>query len=254
MCIRDRNQTEYYYCLTALENYDMTLMLLVPADAVAVSTMNMMNSTIRVSISVMSVMAALIVLAFISIIMVQRSSQKVKVEQQNNQELNKLRLAAEDAMVAAESANKAKSTFLSNMSHDIRTPMNAIIGFTTLALANIENTEKVNDYLSKILSSSNHLLSLINDVLDMSRIESGKIHLEETEANLSDIFHDIKTIINGQIHAKQLELYMDIMDVTDEDVYCDKTRLNQVLLNLLSNAIKFTPAGGTVSVLSLIHI
>ena len=242
------NQTEYYYCLTALENYDMTLMLLVPADAVAVSTMNMMNSTIRVSISVMSVMAALIVLAFISIIMVQRSSQKVKVEQQNNQELNKLRLAAEDAMVAAESANKAKSTFLSNMSHDIRTPMNAIIGFTTLALANIENTEKVKDYLSKILSSSNHLLSLINDVLDMSRIESGKIHLEETEANLSDIFHDIKTIINGQIHAKQLELYMDIMDVTDEDVYCDKTRLNQVLLNLLSNAIKFTPAGGTVSV------
>ena len=138
--------------------------------------------------------------------------------------------------------------FLSNMSHDIRTPMNAITGFTTLSIANVTNTEKVKDYLAKILSSSNHLLSLINDVLDMSRIESGKIHLEEQEANLSDIFHDIKTIISGQVGAKQLELYMNIMDVADEDVYCDKTRLNQVLLNLLSNAIKFTPPCGTVSV------
>ncbi|MGN0968484.1 MAG: response regulator [Oscillospiraceae bacterium] len=153
-----------------------------------------------------------------------------------------------DAVNAARSANQAKSTFLSNMSHDIRTPMNAIIGFTTLAVSNIENRDKVKDYLAKILSSSNHLLSLINDVLDMSRIESGKINLEEQEGNLSDIFHDIKTIISGQIHAKQLELYMDIMDVTDEDVFCDKTRLNQVLLNLLSNAIKFTLPGGTVSV------
>ena len=160
----------------------------------------------------------------------------------------KMNQTLSDAVCAAETANRAKSTFLSNMSHDIRTPMNAIIGFTTLAVSNIENQEKVRDYLGKILASSNHLLSLINDILDMSRIESGKIHLEETKVNLSDLLHDLKTIISGQIHAKQLELYMDAMDVTDEDVYCDKTRLNQVLLNLLSNAIKFTPAGGTVSV------
>ena len=160
----------------------------------------------------------------------------------------KMNQALSDAVSAAETANRAKSTFLSNMSHDIRTPMNAIIGFTTLAVSNIENKEKVRDYLGKILASSNHLLSLINDILDMSRIESGKIHLEETKVNLSDLLHDLKTIISGQIHAKQLELYMDAMDVTDEDIYCDKTRLNQVLLNLLSNAIKFTPAGGTVSV------
>lgn len=156
--------------------------------------------------------------------------------------------ALSDAVAAAETANRAKSTFLSNMSHDIRTPMNAIIGFTTLALSNIDDTERVKDYLGKTLASSNHLLSLINDVLDMSRIESGKIHLEEVEVNLSDVLHDLKTIVSGQIYAKQLELYMDAMDVTDEDVYCDKTRLNQILLNLLSNAIKFTPAGGTVSV------
>ena len=160
----------------------------------------------------------------------------------------KMNQALSEAVCAAETANRAKSTFLSNMSHDIRTPMNAIIGLTTLAVSNIDNQKKVRDYLSKILSSSNYLLSLINDVLDMSRIESGKIHLEETEVSLSEVLHDLKTIISGQIHAKQLELYMDVMDVTNEDVYCDKTRLNQVLLNLLSNAIKFTPAGGTVSV------
>ncbi len=160
----------------------------------------------------------------------------------------KMNQALSEAVRAAETANRAKSTFLSNMSHDIRTPMNAIIGFTTLAVSNIDDKNRVRDYLGKILSSSNHLLSLINDILDMSRIESGKIHLEETEVSLSDVLHDLKTIISGQIHAKQLELYMDAMDVTNEDVYCDKTRLNQVLLNLLSNAIKFTPAGGTVSV------
>ena len=156
--------------------------------------------------------------------------------------------ALSDAVAAAETANRAKSTFLSNMSHDIRTPMNAIIGFTTLAVSNIDDKERVKDYLAKTLASSKHLLSLINDVLDMSRIESGKLHLEEVEVNLSDVLHDLKTIVSGQIYAKQLELYMDAMDVTDEDVYCDKTRLNQILLNLLSNAIKFTPAGGTVSV------
>ena len=155
--------------------------------------------------------------------------------------------ALSDAVAAAENANRAKSTFLSNMSHDIRTPMNAIIGFTTLAVSQLDDRDRVKDYLTKILASGNHLLSLINDILDMSRIESGKIQLDETEVNLSDVLHDIKTIVSGQFYAKQLELYMDAIDITDEDVYCDKTRLNQILMNLLSNAIKFTPAGGTVS-------
>ena len=160
----------------------------------------------------------------------------------------KINQALSEAVAAAEAASRAKSTFLSNMSHDIRTPMNAIIGFTTLAVSNIDNQERVKDYLTKTLSSSRHLLALINDILDMSRIESGKLHLEETEVNLSEMLHDIKTIVGGQVHAKQLELYMDALDVTDEDVYCDRTRMGQILLNLLSNAIKFTPAGGTVSV------
>ena len=160
----------------------------------------------------------------------------------------KINQALSEAVAAAEAASRAKSTFLSNMSHDIRTPMNAIIGFTTLAVSNIDNQERVKDYLTKTLSSSRHLLALINDILDMSRIESGKLHLEETEVNLAEMLHDIKTIVSGQIHAKQLELYMDTLDVADEDVYCDRTRMGQILLNLLSNAIKFTPAGGTVSV------
>ena len=160
----------------------------------------------------------------------------------------KINQALSEAVAAAEAASRAKSTFLSNMSHDIRTQMNAIIGFTTLAVSNIDNQERVKDYLTKTLSSSRHLLALINDILDMSRIESGKLQLEETEVNLSEMLHDIKTIVGGQVHAKQLELYMDALDVTDEDVYCDRTRMGQILLNLLSNAIKFTPAGGTVSV------
>ena len=160
----------------------------------------------------------------------------------------KINQALSEAVAAAEAASRAKSTFLSNMSHDIRTPMKAIIGFTTITVSNIDNQERVKDYLTKTLSSSRHLLALINDILDMSRIESGKLHLEETEVNLSEMLHDIKTIVGGQVHAKQLELYMDALDVTDEDVYCDRTRMGQILLNLLSNAIKFTPAGGTVSV------
>ena len=198
---------------------------------------------------VMLISSIAVAVVLLTILMLLQKARKAEAAARkaasDTQELNaKLQVAVEKA----ETANRAKSTFLSNMSHDIRTPMNAIIGFTTLALSNIDDTDRVKDYLGKTLASSNHLLSLINDVLDMSRIESGKLHLEEVEVNLSDVLHDLKTIVSGQIYAKQLELYMDAMDVTDEDVYCDKTRLNQILLNLLSNAIKFTPAGGTVSV------
>ena len=198
---------------------------------------------------VMLISSIAVAVVLLTILMLLQKARKAEAAARkaasDTQELNaKLQVAVEKA----ETANRAKSTFLSNMSHDIRTPMNAIIGFTTLAISNIDDKNRVKDYLTKTLASSNHLLSLINDVLDMSRIESGKIHLEEVEVNLSDVLHDLKTIVSGQIYAKQLELYMDVMDVTDEDVYCDKTRLNQILLNLLSNAIKFTPAGGTVSV------
>ncbi len=153
----------------------------------------------------------------------------------------------EIALMQANRASKAKSIFLSNMSHDIRTPMNAIVGFTTLALNHIDNRDQVEEYLKKIMTSGNHLLSLINDVLDMSRIESGKMHLEEKACALPEILHGLQNIIQGDVNAKQLELCLDTVDVYDEEIFCDKLRLNQVLLNLLSNAIKYTPTGGTIS-------
>lgn len=153
----------------------------------------------------------------------------------------------EAALSQANRASKAKSVFLSNMSHDIRTPMNAIVGFTNLAITHIDQKEQVSEYLKKIQTSGNHLLSLINDILDMSHIESGKIHLEEKLCSLPEILHGLRNILQADIHAKQLELQIDTVDVVDEDIYCDKLRLNQVLLNLLSNAVKYTGAGGHVS-------
>ena len=168
------------------------------------------------------------------------------VDEEIRDEMEKKSLL-EDALMQANRASKAKSLFLSNMSHDIRTPMNAIVGFTALAVTHIDNKEQVEEYLKKIMTSGNHLLSLINDVLDMSRIESGKIHLDEQSCNLPEILQGLRNIIQADVHAKQLELYMDAMDVMDEDIYCDKLRLNQVLLNLLGNAVKYTGAGGAVS-------
>ncbi len=153
----------------------------------------------------------------------------------------------ENALMQANQANKAKSEFLSNMSHDIRTPMNAIVGFTTLALTHVSNQELVEEYLKKIMTSGNHLLSLINDILDMSRIESGKINLDEKPCALPEILHGVRNIVQADIHAKQLEFYIDAVDIFNEEIFCDPLRLNQVLLNLLSNAIKYTGSGGIVS-------
>ena len=152
------------------------------------------------------------------------------------------------ALASAEHANKAKTAFLNNMSHDIRTPMNAIIGFTAIAATHMDQPELVKDYLTKISTSSQHLLSLINDVLDMSRIESGVVKIEEKEVCIPDSLHDLKTIIQGNIQAKQQELYIDTQDVVHENVITDRLRLNQILLNIVSNAIKFTPVGGMVNI------
>lgn len=150
------------------------------------------------------------------------------------------------ALDLAQQANRAKTTFLNNMSHDIRTPMNAIIGFTGLAASRTDKPEMVKDYLAKISQSSEHLLSLINDILDMSRIESGKMNLTERQENLSEIFHSLKNIIQADINAKQQEIFIDTVEVHDEDIICDRLRLNQVLLNIVSNAIKYTQPGGTI--------
>ncbi|MDE7104861.1 MAG: sensor histidine kinase, partial [Ruminococcus sp.] len=155
--------------------------------------------------------------------------------------------ALQDALMQAQHANAAKTTFLSNMSHDIRTPMNAIIGFSTIAVNHINNKEQVLDCIQKVLASSNHLLSLINDILDMSRIESGKVQIKEQECNISEMTHNLVNIIQPQVKAKQLELFIDTFDVLNENVIADPLKLNQVFINLLSNAVKYTPAEGTLS-------
>ena len=165
-----------------------------------------------------------------------------------NKELHKSQAELQLALAAAEHANRAKTTFLNNMSHDIRTPMNAIIGFTSLAETHIDNKEQVSNYLGKIMISSQHLLSLINDVLDMSRIESGTVKIEEKPLCLPELIHDIQTIIQSGISSKRLDLFIDIEDVTEENIIADKLRLDQILINILSNAIKFTKPGGKISI------
>lgn len=166
---------------------------------------------------------------------------------EQNKKLEEQQQELERALTMAQSANKAKTTFLNSMSHDIRTPMNAIIGYTNLATSHIDNKEQVLDYLSKIGQSSDHLLSLINDVLDMRRIESGNMTLNEMPESLAEIVHTLSNIVQADIHAKNLEFFVDSEDIMDERVLCDKLRLNQILLNVLSNAIKYTQSGGKVS-------
>ena len=156
----------------------------------------------------------------------------------------------EGALLAAEQSNRAKTRFLNNMSHDIRTPMNAIIGFTTLASSHIDDKEKVTDYLDKIRMSSKHLLNLINDVLDMSRIEAGKVEIEESEVNLAEMIEDIHNIVQADANAKGLSVSFDTSGLQDEYVWCDRLRFDQALLNCISNAIKFTPEQGKIEIIA----
>ena len=174
------------------------------------------------------------------------SKQLLSITERANQELAEQEAILEVALAEAQRANVAKTTFLNSMSHDIRTPMNAIIGFTSLAVTHIDDQERVKSYLDKILTSGKHLLSLINDILDMSRIESGKVRIEETEVSIPEIIHDLKTIVQADVKEKQLSFKVET-DVANETILCDKLRLNQVLLNLLSNAVKYTRPGGSVS-------
>ena len=216
------------------------------------SFLDMLRENMAIIGTILAAIAALVILLLVRDVRHRRREVLEKeaarqVLEEKNHELAESREALSDALAAAEHASRAKTTFLNNMSHDIRTPMNAIVGFTALAASHIDNKEQVEDYLDKISVSSQHLLSLINDVLDMSRIESGKMTIGEFDVHLPDVIHDLKTIIQSDVTSKQLDLFIDTQDVSHEDIITDKLRLNQVLLNILSNAIKFTPAGGMVS-------
>ena len=166
-----------------------------------------------------------------------------------NAEMDEARKTAEKARKEAEHANSAKQDFLSSMSHDIRTPMNAIIGMTSLAIDNANNPEQVQDYLHKIELSSKHLLGLINDVLDISKIESGKMMLNIEPVSLREVMDCIVNMIQPQVMTKHQQFNAGAYEILSENVYCDSVRLNQVLINLLGNAVKFTPESGTVQVI-----
>jgi len=166
------------------------------------------------------------------------ADQKVQLEKQQD--------ALEKAADMANAANKAKTAFLNNMSHDIRTPMNAIIGYTGLAETHIDDKEKVKDYLAKITQSSTHLLSLINDVLDMSRIESGKMTINESEENVIDIAQTLENIVRADVAKKDLHFTLDVSNVKNANASLDKLHLNQVLLNIISNSVKYTQKGGDI--------
>ena len=168
-------------------------------------------------------------------------------EQEYRKSLEQKNVALQLAVQRETKANLAKREFLFNMSHDIRTPMNAIIGFTALAQTHIDDRDQVEDYLKKISVSSQHLLSLINDVLDMSRIESGKVTLEAKPVHLPELVHELRDIIQAVVSKKDLSLTLDTVGVENEDIIADPLRLEQILINVLANAVKFTPDGGQIS-------
>ncbi|MCM1133714.1 MAG: ATP-binding protein [Ruminococcus flavefaciens] len=254
------NGVEYYYCITSLDEYDTLLLFLIPSEYVASGTVNMMNAVVRTLLIFAVVMLLLSALAAVSFARQQNSVRLFKQEQINlrrQEELNQkladsnsmlasAKETAEQALRIAEEANRAKSSFLSNMSHDIRTPMNAIIGFSTLLERDAENSAKVRDYTAKIKSSGQHLLGLINDVLDISKIEAGKTTLNQAEENILSIISELDSIIRPQMKSKGHIFEIFSKDIQHEYIIVDKLRVNQILLNLLSNAMKYTPDGGHV--------
>ena len=252
---------EYYYCITDLPDYDTLLLFLIPAECVASETVEMVNTIVRAQLILAAILLLLMILTVTSILR-QRSSSLMFMQEQASRKrqeemnaslaetnvlLTESRLAAEQALQIAEEANKSKSTFLSNMSHDIRTPMNAIIGFATLLTREADNEEKVREYTKKITSSSQHLLGLINDILDISKIEAGKTTLSLSEENIVDLIGEICDIIRPQMKAKGHTFEVYSKDIKHEQVVMDKLRLNQILLNLLSNAVNYTPDGGRIT-------
>lgn len=222
-------ERRHVYC-SSLPNSEWYLVTVMPYGIMDQTVSNFSKLWIT-----MAVLSCMLILGMLLVIFVKY----YKITGQQIEALN-------NARNAAESATRAKSEFLSNMSHDIRTPMNAIVGMTAIATSNIDNRDQVMNCLRKITLSSKHLLGLINDILDMSKIESGKLSLNMEQISLREIMESIVNIVQPQVKAKKQEFDVFIKDIEAEEVYCDSVRFNQVLLNLLSNAIKFTPDGGKI--------
>ena len=224
---------------SSLPNSVWYLVTLMPYGALNESVESLGTRSLAASATVCAVILLALIILFLRYFGLNRMQVK---------ELEEAKQSAEEARLAAEKASKSKGEFLSNMSHDIRTPMNAIVGMTAIATAHMDDPQQVQNCLKKIAMSSRHLLGLINDVLDMSKIESGKMTLNEEMVSLREVMDSIVSIVQPQMKAKHQKFNITIFDITSENVHCDSVRLNQVLLNLLSNAIKFTPEGGSIEV------
>lgn len=247
------NETEYYLCLHRMADTDWVMLLAIPAQYVATNTQILVDSVVKTLLLAGFVLVVVFVIILIISMRMQQKEQLYRKEQENSaklelsrQEAERSKHAAEEAFKVAEAANNSKSSFLSNMSHDIRTPMNAIVGFSELLERDANDPEKVREYTQKIKSSGQHLLGLINDVLDMSKIESGKTTLNLSDEKITDIVNEVETIIRPQMQEKGQMFEVITRDIQHENIVVDKLRLNQILLNLLSNACKYTPGEGHI--------
>ncbi len=242
-------KNRYYIGFCPLKTSNSEFICMVPVSILNSSLLEYQSTVIRMIVIGMVMLLILCLIVFYMISKVTSALQKAQFEEETRKIKEEAMAALEVERDRADYANQAKSQFLSNMSHDIRTPMNAIVGFTSLAIAHMDDGKEVlEDYLEKIRVSSDHLLSLINDVLDMSRIESGKVHIQEGECSLSDMAHGLSSILQSSITAKNLNFYIDTVDIKHENIICDKLRVNQILINIASNAIKYTQPGGNVRV------
>ncbi|MGN1338670.1 MAG: response regulator [Oscillospiraceae bacterium] len=240
--------TQYYFGYSPLGTSQSELVCIVPTEVLNSSLLEYQWLAMRMIFITVVIVAVLCLALILFISRAVSATQKARYEEENRRIREEAMAALQAEKDRADHANHAKSQFLSSMSHDIRTPMNAIIGFTALAATHLDDKELLKDYLGKISISSEHLLSLINDVLDMSRIESGNLKINEAECSVAVVAHDLRNILLSSVEAKRLDFFIDSIDVEHECVICDKLRVNQVLINIASNAIKYTPVGGRIEV------
>lgn len=240
------NGEEYYYALYKMEHAEWILLFLVPSSYVATNVVSLVNTTVNMILAFAVILVA-ISAAVIFFILHHQQKRAVAAEQRNNERMSEALVMAERAEQKAKEANHAKSEFLSNMSHDIRTPMNAIVGMTKLIEHEKDDPDKLDIYIGKIQVSSHHLLSLINDVLDMSKIESGDVSLNKDSVSLSDEVSQVENIIRPQAEERGHHFVIRVHELVHEYVVCDAVRLRQVVINLLSNAVKYTQGGGNIS-------